>query len=258
VNGQIRVLVVDDDVPTRIGLRTIFETEPDIEVVAEAADGNEACLLADALAPDVVLMDVRLPHLDGISATSQIVEAGSADPGRTRIVVLTTFDDATIVCRALEAGASAVLLKRVPAEELVASVRAVAALPADQPPSIISAARPAGDGADRPTHAELIARLTERERQVLVLMAQGRSNREVARLLTISNETVKTHVKRIFMKLDIHDRALAIVAAYESGLVKPGTDRQRAAAPFMDGTGLEAGTSDAFSPPAPPFSPFPR
>jgi DNA-binding NarL/FixJ family response regulator len=243
VNGTIRVLVVDDDVPTRIGLRTIFETEPDIEVVAEAADGNEACLLADALAPDVVLMDVRLPHLDGISATRQIVDAGAADPGRTRVVVLTTFDDATIVCRALEAGASAVLLKRVPAEELVVAVRSVAALPTDQTPSIISTARSAGNGSGRPSHAELIARLTERERQVLVLMAQGRSNREVAAVLSISNETVKTHVKRIFMKLDIHDRALAIVAAYESGLVKPGADGQRPA---------------AFSSPAPPFSPFLR
>ena len=120
---------------------TIFETEPDIEVVAEAADGHEACLLADALAPDVVLMDVRLPQLDGISATRQIVEAASAGPPAARVVVLTTFDDASIVCRALEAGASAVLLKRVPAEELVVAVRSVAALPDDQAPAIVSAAR---------------------------------------------------------------------------------------------------------------------
>jgi DNA-binding NarL/FixJ family response regulator len=224
----VRLLVVDDDVPARIGLRTIFEAEPGLEVVAEAADGDEACLLAGTLTPDVVLMDVRLGRLDGIAATRRIL-AETGNGRRTRVVVLTGFDDAEIVARALEAGASAVVPKRVPAEALVAAVRAAAPLSPERPGSGASEAAPVADAPVEASHAELIARLTDREREVLVHLAHGRSNREIARLLAIGNETVKTHVKRIFMKLEIHDRALAIVAAYESGLVTPGNGRHTSA-----------------------------
>jgi DNA-binding NarL/FixJ family response regulator len=222
VSDVIRLLVVDDDVPTRIGLQTIFETEPDFDVVAEAADGDEACLLAEALSPDVVLMDIRLPRLDGIAATRRIVDELRAAPRRTRVVVLTTLDDDTCVCRALEAGASAVLLKRLPAEELVEAVRAVAALPAEAErlDSFVGAADPRVTA--RATGASAFSSLTDREREVLVLMAHGGSNHHIAQLLNISHETVKTHVKRIFMKLGIHERALAVIAAYENGLVTPG------------------------------------
>jgi DNA-binding NarL/FixJ family response regulator len=220
---SIRLLVVDDDVPTRIGLRTIFDTEPDIDVVGEAADGIEACQLAEALDPDVVLMDIRLPRRDGFAATARIIASDRAGGSVPRVVVLTTFDDSASVSRALAAGASAVLLKRVPAEELVAAVRSVAALPPEsRTPASSSIA--GSDGSVEPSHAELVARLTSRERDVLILIAQGHSNDEIARALTISRDTVKTHVKRIFMKMGIHDRGRAIVAAYESGLVRPGQE----------------------------------
>jgi DNA-binding NarL/FixJ family response regulator len=250
--GSIRLLVVDDDVPTRIGLRTIFDTEPDIAVVGEAADGVEACRLADELAPDVVLMDIRLPRRDGFAATARII-AGDPVP---RVVVLTTFDDSALVSRALASGASAVLLKRVPAEELVAAVRSVAALP-PEPRGPAPAATPTSDGPAEPSHADLVARLTSRERDVLVLIAQGHSNDEIAGALTISRDTVKTHVKRIFMKMGIHDRGRAIVAAYESGLVRPGHERG-----FPEPPGGEpepgGGPDDDISPPERSFSSGPR
>jgi DNA-binding NarL/FixJ family response regulator len=248
----LRVLIVDDDVPTRIGLQTIFETEADIEVVGEAADGHEACMLAGTLSPDVVLMDVRLPRLDGITATRRIVDALPAGPRRVRVVVLTTFDDEVCVGQALEAGASAVLLKRLPAEELVGAVRAVAALPDDEEPARIGMGRRAQPQIDHPP-ASALAQLTEREREVLVLMAHGRSNQEIAALLTISGETVKTHVKRIFMKLGIHDRGLAIVAAYEHGLVIPGNGHSATAVDK-----LRASDGPTVTPSTRPFSAFPR
>jgi DNA-binding NarL/FixJ family response regulator len=247
----LRVLIVDDDVPTRIGLQTIFETEADIEVVGEAADGHEACMLADMLSPDVVLMDVRLPRLDGIAATRRIVDAPPAGPRRVRVVVLTTFDDELCVGQALEAGASAVLLKRMPAEELVGAVRAVAALPDDEEPARIGLGRPQPQ-IDHPP-ASALAQLTEREREVLVLMAHGKSNQEIAALLTISGETVKTHVKRIFMKLGIHDRGLAIVAAYEHGLVIPGNGHGATAVDRLRASG-----GPTVNPSTRPFSAFPR
>jgi DNA-binding NarL/FixJ family response regulator len=254
--GSIRLLVVDDDVPTRIGLRTIFDTEPDIDVVGEAADGVEACQLADELVPDVVLMDIRLPRRDGFSATARIIASDPADGPVPRVVVLTTFDDSASVSRALAAGASAVLLKRVPAEELVAAVRSVAALPPEPPPPAPSSTA-SSDGAPEPSHAELVARLTSRERDVLILIAQGHSNDEIAGTLTISRDTVKTHVKRIFMKMGIHDRGRAIVAAYESGLVRPGQEpgfsRSPAAEPALDGP-----QADEITPPERSFSGGPR
>jgi DNA-binding NarL/FixJ family response regulator len=253
--GSIRLLVVDDDVPTRIGLRTIFDTEPDIDVVGEAADGVEACQLADELEPDVVLMDIRLPRRDGFAATARIIasDRGGAVP---RVVVLTTFDDSASVSRALAAGASAVLLKRVPAEELVAAVRSVAALP-PEPRAPAPSSTASTDGTAEPSYAELVARLTSRERDVLILIAQGHSNDEIAGALSISRDTVKTHVKRIFMKMGIHDRGRAIVAAYESGLVRPGQEPGFPEPPVVE-PAIDGPPADEVIPPERSFSGDPR
>ncbi len=219
----MRVVVVEDDVPTRIGLRTILDAEPDIVVVAEADNGVAACALAAELQPDVVLMDVQMQELDGIEATRRITDS----PGRAgeppRVIVLTTFDHDEYVYRALRAGASGFMLKRTPAEALVDAVRVVAKGDALLTPELtrrlvagFSQSAPSDSGAS-------LERLTDREREVLVLIARGLSNRDIARWLTVSIETVKTHVKRIFMKLGVRDRAQAVVAAYEAGLVVPST-----------------------------------
>jgi DNA-binding NarL/FixJ family response regulator len=224
VTGPVRVLVVEDDVPTRIGLRTILDAEPDIAVVGEADNGLVACSLAAAVEPDVVLMDVQMQELDGIEATRRITEPRGAEHCAPRVIVLTTFDYDEYVYRALRAGASGFMLKRARAEDLVEAVRVVARGEALLTPELTrrlvagfskKSAQPADDAA--------LGRLTEREREVLVLVARGLSNREIARWLTLSVETVKTHVKRIFMKLGVRDRAQAVVVAYEAGLVVPST-----------------------------------
>ncbi len=218
----IQVLIVDDDVPTRIGLRAIFAPEPDIEVVGEAAGGLDACALAAELVPDVVLLDVQLPELDGIEATRRIVPGAMEERQTPRVLVLTTFDIDEYVFRSLRAGASGFLLKRTPAEELVDAVRVVAAGEALPMPDrtkrlIAESVRPVPPRAE---HTDPLPwPLTEREAEVLVLVARGLSNQDIAGRLHLSLETVRTHVKRMYVKVGAHDRAQAVIAAYTSGLV---------------------------------------
>jgi RNA polymerase sigma factor (sigma-70 family) len=217
-----RVLIVDDDVPTRIGLRSIVDAERSLTVVGEAADGREACNLVDSLKPDVVLMDVRMRPMDGITATRTIT-SDAHTLHRPRVIVLTTFDHDEYVFGALRAGASGFLLKRTPAEELVDAIRIVAEGEALLTPE--ATRRLVADFAKQ-NHARAEARdamdwLTPREREVLVLIAHGLANRDIASSLNVSLETIKTHVKRIFTKIGVHDRAQAVIAAYEARLVAP-------------------------------------
>jgi DNA-binding NarL/FixJ family response regulator len=219
LTAAIRTLIVDDDGLTRVGVRTILESEPDIEVVGEAADAAQGCALAAELSPDVVLMDVRLPDFDGIEATRRIVEARGEDE-TPRVIVLTTFDVDEYVYRSLHAGASGFLLKRTRAEDLVEAVRTVAAgnaLPTpDATTRLIAAFSGSGAAAAR---APMVGSLTQRESHVLVLIARGLSNQEIATHLGVSIETVRTHVKHVYGKCGARDRAQAVIVAYESGLV---------------------------------------
>ena len=216
MSRRTQVLIVDDDVPTRVGLRAILRAEPDLEVVGEAAGGLEALAMAAERPPDVVLMDVQLPDLDGIEAMTRML---STAPPNLRVIVLTTFDVSEYVYRAIQGGASGFLLKRTRAEELVDAIRAVAsgdALPmAASTSSLIGHfAGAAGTGAGR-----LPEELTDRELEVLALVARGLSNREIATTLSVSLETVKSHVKRTYAKIGVRDRAQAVIRAYEAGLV---------------------------------------
>lgn len=217
----VRILLVDDEQLVRAGLRLILEAEPDFEVVAEAGDGSEAVELTRKLDPDVVLMDVQMPVMNGLEATRAIVALERDDS--SRVLILTTFDLDEYVYEALRAGASGFLLKRTPASDLVAGVRVVAAGEALLAPSITK--RLIGEFARRPaeerTPPPALDDLTTREREVLVLVAQGMSNREIAAKLFLSEGTVKTHVKRIFYKLGLRDRAQAVIVAYDVGLVEP-------------------------------------
>jgi DNA-binding NarL/FixJ family response regulator len=222
----IRVLVADDDALLRAGLAVILGTAADLEVVAEAGDGIEAVRLCLQHAPDVVLMDVRMPGIDGIEATRRLV---AAQPD-TKILILTTFHDDDYVYRALQAGASGFLLKRASPERLLDAVRTVAVGEALLDPSVtrglISRFLRAGGSAAPEPAAETrrqLGRLTDRERQVLLLVAQGRSNAEIADLLVIAESTAKTHVKRVLAKIDAHDRAQAVVFAYRSRLLENAT-----------------------------------
>jgi DNA-binding NarL/FixJ family response regulator len=223
VNVPTRVLIVEDDVATRIGLETILSAESDIEVVGHAATGLEGCRLAEELTPHVVLMDIQLPELDGIEATRRITSGDATEP-RPRVIVLTTYDYEEYVFRSLRAGASGFLLKRTRAEELVDSVRVVAAgdaLPmARTTQRLIEGFAGVQGGAGEWAGVQA---LTERESEVLTLVARGYSNDEIAQHLHLSPETVKTHVKHVYTKLGSRDRAQAVIAAYESGLVSPGT-----------------------------------
>jgi len=220
------VLVVDDQALVRTGFTMILEAEPDITVIAEAADGARAVELARQHRPDVVLMDIRMPVMDGVEATRQIAGPEVDDP--LRVLILTTFDLDEYVFEALRAGASGFLLKDTPPEELAAAVRVVAAGDALLAPSITR--RLVAEFTSRPTTANDgppavtvdLDTLTDREREVLVLMARGRSNAEIASELYVGETTVKTHVGRILMKLHLRDRVQAVVLAYESGLVRPG------------------------------------
>jgi DNA-binding NarL/FixJ family response regulator len=221
-----RILIADDDALLRTGLAVILGTATDLEVVAEAADGLEAVEMCLQYAPDVALMDVRMPGIDGIEATRRLV---TAQPD-TKILILTTFQDDEYVYGALRAGASGFLLKRASPERLLDAVRTVAAGEALLDPSItrslISRFLVAG-APTAPPPAEVreqLLRLTDRERQVLLLVAQGRPNAEVAELLGIAESTAKTHVKRVLAKIGAHDRAQAVVFAYRSGLI---VDAQR-------------------------------
>ena len=220
MNGPLRVVIADDQVLVRSGFRLILETEDGIEVVAEAGDGEEAVAAVRRLRPDVVLMDVRMPGLDGLEATRRILGGGAA----CRVIMLTTFDVDEYVYAALEAGASGFLLKDVSPEHLVTAVRMVAAGDALLAPSItrrLVERFVRRDQAAAVPPRELSS-LTAREREVLTLLARGLSNAELADRLHLSEATVKTHVARILSKLELRDRVQAVVVAYETGLVQPG------------------------------------
>ncbi|MDH2444033.1 response regulator transcription factor [Amnibacterium sp. CER49] len=218
----VRVLVADDQAMVRAGFVALLAAQPDLEVVGEAADGGQAVALALAERPDVVLMDVRMPVLDGIAATRAIL----ASPGVTaRIVMLTTFDIDEYVLEALRAGASGFLLKDARADDLVDAVRVVARGDALLAPSVTRRLieRFASEPAVRPPTTDFGA-LTPREREVLTLVARGRSNAEIGTDLFIAEQTVKSHVSRLFGKLGARDRVHAVIMAYESGLVLPRAD----------------------------------
>ena len=219
---MIRTVVVDDQGLVRAGFRMILEAQPDVEVVGEAADGLEAVETARRLQPDVVLMDVRMPRLDGLEATRRIVGPGGS--GSVKVLILTTFDLDEYVYEALRAGASGFLLKDVQRDDLVAAVRVVAGGEALLAPSITK--RLIGEFARRPHAVEraqdALAALTAREREVLELMARGHSNAEIAAALVIGEQTVKTHVGNVLAKLGLRDRVHAVILAYETGLVQPG------------------------------------
>ena len=212
---MIRVVLVDDDALIREGLRMIIDQAGDLEVVATAGNGEEALSTAANHRPDVILMDVRMPVLDGIEATGRITNA----EGAPRVIMLTTFELDEYVFEALRAGASGFLLKRTEPEQLVEAIRVVAGGEALLSPSVTR--RLIEEFTRRPQtgSGERLTMLTDREREVLVLIARGLSNQELAEQLFIADNTVKTHVKRIFTKLGARDRAQAIVIAYESGLV---------------------------------------
>jgi DNA-binding NarL/FixJ family response regulator len=219
----IRVLLADDQALVRAGFRMILDAEEDIGVVGEASDGNEAVEQARRLEPDVVLMDIRMPELDGIEATRRVV-AAREDDSPTRVIMLTTFDLNEYVYEALRAGASGFLLKDVPPEQLVAGIRTVAEGEALLAPSItrrliqeFASATPAP--AEPPAG---LGELTARELEVFKLVARGLSNAEIAAELVVSETTVKTHVARVLMKLGLRDRVQAVVLAYECGVAVPG------------------------------------
>jgi DNA-binding NarL/FixJ family response regulator len=219
---MIRVLIADDQTIVRAGFTALLAAQPDIEVVAEGGDGREAVRLAEAHRPDVVLMDIRMPEMDGIDATKRIL----SDPANsaTRVLVLTTFDVDEYVYEALAAGASGFLLKDSTAEDLVSAVRVVARGDALLAPQVTGRLirEFARQRRNRPQAAPELATLTARETEVLELIASGLSNAEIAGRLVVSEHTVKTHVARVFMKLGLRDRAQAVVLAYESGIVTPG------------------------------------
>ena len=217
----IRVVLVDDEQMVRAGMKLILETEDDIEIVGEAGDGAEAVRLVTKLDPDVVLMDIQMPGMNGLEATREIVALERDDS--SRVLILTTFDLDEYVYEALRIGASGFLLKRTPAEDLIDGVRVVARGDALLSPSITK--RMIGEFAKRPaTETRSLSELdvlTDREREVLGLIAQGLSNQEIAGHLFLSEGTVKTHIKRIFYKLGLRDRTQAVILAYDVGLVEP-------------------------------------
>jgi DNA-binding NarL/FixJ family response regulator len=219
---MIRVLIADDQALVRAGFRMILDAEADLEVVGEASDGAEAVAQAQKLKPDVVLMDIRMPELDGIEATRRVVGTGGERP--VRVLMLTTFDLNEYVYEALRAGASGFLLKDVPPEQLAAGIRVVAEGDALLAPSItrrlIQEFAHAAPAAAEPPKG--LDELTARELEVFKLIARGLSNGEIASELIVSETTVKTHVARVLMKLGLRDRVQAVVLAYESGVAVPG------------------------------------
>ncbi|MEV6656389.1 response regulator transcription factor [Nocardia fluminea] len=219
---RMRVLVVDDQELFRTGFRLILESEPDIEVVGEASDGVEAVTAARRLTPEVVVMDVRMPRLDGVAATARICAESSA-----KVLVLTMFDVDEYVYAALRAGASGFLLKDARRAELIGGVRVVAAGDALLAPSVTRRliAEVAGRSRTHPEASARLAGLTPRERDILRELAAGRSNTELAARLVVTEHTVKTHVSSVLSKLGLRDRAQAVVFAYESGMVAPGDNQ---------------------------------
>jgi len=218
----IRVALVDDEAMVRVGLRMVLSAEADIEVVGEAADGGAAVAMAEETRPDVVLMDVRMPLVDGLEGSRRVL---AAVPG-TKVVVLTTFDEDAFVEGALRAGVSGFLLKVAPPERLIDAVRTVAAGGALLDPSVtVRVIESFTSGAPRPLQREgELDVLTEREKDVLRLVARGMSNAEIAADLYLGETTVKTHVSSVLAKLGLRDRVQAVVAAYETGLVRAGGD----------------------------------
>jgi DNA-binding NarL/FixJ family response regulator len=220
---MIRILLVDDQALVRAGFRMILDAEPEMEVVGEASDGREAIDQVQALSPDVVLMDIRMPELDGLEAARRIL---SSTNGETpKILMLTTFDLDEYVYEALRAGASGFLLKDTPPEQLVGAIHVIADGEALLSPSItrrVIAEFVKGSGPKPPAQFARLQELTARELEVLKLIARGYSNAEIAKELFVSETTVKTHVARILMKLQLRDRVQAVVLAYEAGVVQPG------------------------------------
>jgi DNA-binding NarL/FixJ family response regulator len=216
----IRVVLADDEALVRDGMRTIISLEPDLEVVGEAADGAEAVRLAADLAPDVVLLDIRMPVLDGLEATHRILSG----PEAPKVIVLTTFDRNEYVYRAITAGASAFLLKDVRRGQLTAAIRAVVDGETLVAPATTRRLVEEFCGLPAPTDAVTgrLASLTTRELEVLRLVARGKSNAEIAATLVVAETTVKTHVARLLAKLGLRDRVQAVVLSYEAGLVRPG------------------------------------
>ena len=220
---MIRVLIVDDQAMVRAGFRMIVEAEPDITVVGEASDGIGALELCERSKPDVVLMDVRMPRMDGIEAASRLLAERGVDT--PRVLMLTTFDLDDYVYAALRAGVSGFMLKDAPAEQLVEAIHVIASGDALLAPSVTRrlieeiGRRP---GRDSAAAAPGLETLTEREHEVLRLLARGLSNAEIAEQLYLGEATIKTHVGRVLMKLNLRDRVQAVVLAYESGLVTPG------------------------------------
>jgi DNA-binding NarL/FixJ family response regulator len=217
--GPVGVLIVDDDKLMRAGLRAVLSSDEGIEVVGEADDGRAAIDSARRLAPDVVLMDVRMPEMDGVTATREVLHAAPD----CRVVIVTTFEEDDYVFGGLAAGASGFLLKRTGPEELIAAIHTVAGGEALLSPSVTRRVieRMAREPGVEPQEQRL-EELTEREREVLELIAAGLTNAEIAERLVIEESTVKTHVKRVLMKLDLRDRVQAVIFAYENGVVRPG------------------------------------
>jgi DNA-binding NarL/FixJ family response regulator len=217
----VRVLIVDDDDLMRAGLRAVLSSDETIEVVGEAADGQAAVQRTRQTNPDVVLMDVRMPNMDGIAATRAIASAAPA----SRVLILTTFEDDEYVFGALTAGASGFLLKRSQPEQLIAAIHTIAAGEALLAPSVTRTVidRMAGQPQLDPAASRRLRELTPRERDVLELIGRGLSNTEIASTLFVEESTVKSHVKRILAKLALRDRVQAVILAYETGLVRPGS-----------------------------------
>ena len=216
----VRVLLADDEQLVRAGFRLILGSEPDIEVVGEAGNGVQALELTTKLDPDVVLMDIQMPEMDGLEATRRIAALSRTDS--SRVLVLTTFEMDEYVYEALRAGASGFLLKRTAAEDLIAGIRVVASGDALLSPSVTR--KLIDQFAHRPAvkpDARALEKITDREREVLTLVAKGLSNAEIAEHLVLSEGTVKTHVKHLFGKLELRDRAHAVIFAYDAGLVEP-------------------------------------
>lgn len=224
--GPTRVLLADDQELVRAGFRVILGAEDDIEVVGEAQDGTDAVVLASRLRPNVVLMDVQMPGMDGLEATRRILHAGGGEQGdgRAKVVILTTFDREDYLFEALQAGASGFLLKNASPDDLVDSVRVVARGDALLSPEVTRRVIARFSAPPAPVQPRRPPELTDREFEVLVLVARGATNAEIAKDLFLGETTVKTHVSRVLTKLGLRDRTQAVVYAYENGVVAPGGD----------------------------------